>query len=105
MAESRINRKLAAILSADVVGYSKLLAEDDGATVDTLKQYRAAIGHVIERHKGRIVNGSLRHPVPVRLRGTPRTPLSVPRASDQRGPTRLVAGEIPAGTVDSSWAS
>jgi class 3 adenylate cyclase len=56
MAESRVNRKLAAILSADVVGYSKLMADDEAATVDTLKQYRAAIGHVIERHEGHIVN-------------------------------------------------
>jgi adenylate cyclase len=56
MAETRVNRKLAAILSADVVGYSKLMADDEAATVDTLKQYRVAVGHVIERHKGRIVN-------------------------------------------------
>ena len=56
MAERMVNRKLAAILSADVVGYSKLMADDEAATVDTIKQYRAAIGHVIERHKGRIVN-------------------------------------------------
>jgi len=56
MAEPRVNRKLAAILSADVVGYSKLMADDEAATVDTLKQYRAAVGRVVERHKGRIVN-------------------------------------------------
>jgi adenylate cyclase len=56
MAEPRVNRKLAAILSADVVGYSKLMADDEAATVDTLKQYRAAVGRVIERHKGRVVN-------------------------------------------------
>ena len=56
MAESRVNRKLAAILSADVVGYSKLMADDEAATVDTIKQYRVAVGHVIERHKGRVVN-------------------------------------------------
>jgi len=56
MAEPTVNRKLAAILSADVVGYSKLMAGDDAATVNTLKQYRAAVGRVIERHKGRVVN-------------------------------------------------
>jgi len=49
-------RKLSAILSADVVGYSKLMADDEAATVDTIKQYRVAVGHVIERRKGRIVN-------------------------------------------------
>ncbi len=49
-------RKLAAILSADVVGYSKLMADDERATVNTLKEYRLAIARVIERHKGRVVN-------------------------------------------------
>jgi adenylate cyclase len=33
-------RKLAAVLSADVVGYSRLMAEDDAATVRTLTAYR-----------------------------------------------------------------
>ncbi len=56
MAEPGQRRKLAAILSADVVGYSRLMADDEAATVDTLKQYRAVVGRVIERHKGRIVN-------------------------------------------------
>jgi adenylate cyclase len=56
MAESRVNRKLAAILSADVVGYSRLMADDEAATVDTLKQYRAAVERVINQHDGRIVN-------------------------------------------------
>ena len=56
MAESTGERKLAAILSADVVGYSKLMADDEEATVATLKEYRAAIARVIERHKGRVVN-------------------------------------------------
>jgi adenylate cyclase len=49
-------RKLAAILSADVVGYSKLMADDESATIATLKECRAAIGRVIERHAGRVVN-------------------------------------------------
>jgi len=50
------NRKLAAILSADVVGYSRLMQDDDAATVTTLREYRSAIGRVIDRHKGRVVN-------------------------------------------------
>ena len=54
MAEAE--RRLAAILSADVVGYSRLMGEDEAATVATLQEYRAAIGRVIERRKGRIVN-------------------------------------------------
>jgi len=49
-------RKLAAIMSADVVGYSRLMAADEAATVATLREYRAAIARVIERHKGRVVN-------------------------------------------------
>jgi adenylate cyclase len=56
MPESNVNRKLAAILSADVVGYSRLMQDDDAATVATLQDYRAAIARVIERHKGRVVN-------------------------------------------------
>jgi adenylate cyclase len=50
------NRKLAAIMSADVVGYSHLMAADEAATVKTLQDYRAAIAGVVERHKGRVVN-------------------------------------------------
>ena len=49
-------RKLAAIMSADVVGYSRLMADDEAATVATLREFREAIGRVIERHKGRVVN-------------------------------------------------
>jgi adenylate cyclase len=50
------NRKLAAIMSADVVGYSKLMADDEATTVKILQDYRAAIAGVVERHKGRVVN-------------------------------------------------
>jgi adenylate cyclase len=50
------NRKLAAIMSADVVGYSKLMADDEATTVKILQDYRAAIAGMVERHKGRIVN-------------------------------------------------
>jgi adenylate cyclase len=56
VAEPSQRRKLAAILSADVVGYSKLMADDESATVATLKEYRAAVERVINRHDGRIVN-------------------------------------------------
>ena len=51
-----VNRKLAAILSADVVGYSKLMADDEAETVATIKQYRVVIGDIGETHKGRVVN-------------------------------------------------
>ena len=48
MAEAK--RKLAAILSADVVG---LMSDDEAATITTLKEYRAAVGRVIDQHAGR----------------------------------------------------
>jgi adenylate cyclase len=50
------HRKLAAILSADAVGYSRLMQADEPATVETLNAYRAAMRRIIERHKGRVVN-------------------------------------------------
>jgi class 3 adenylate cyclase len=40
MAEEGFKRKLAAILSADVVGYSRLMEDDEAATVHTLTSYR-----------------------------------------------------------------
>jgi len=56
MTERAARRKLAAILSADAVGYSRLMAADEAATVETLKQYRAVIARIVERHGGRVVN-------------------------------------------------
>ena len=56
MAEQGQRRKLAAILSADVVGYSRLMGDDESATVATLKTYRAAVERVVEQHHGRVVN-------------------------------------------------
>ena len=43
MTDSSSRRKLAAILSADVVGYSRLMAANEAATVETLKSYRDII--------------------------------------------------------------
>jgi adenylate cyclase len=51
-------RKLAAILHADVKGYSRLIGEDEESTVGTLRAYMQAMGLVIEKHRGRVVNGS-----------------------------------------------
>src|SRR5260370_9067483 len=47
------SRKLAAILSADVVGYSRLMGQNERPTVDTLKLYPAAIVQVGKRHHAR----------------------------------------------------
>jgi adenylate cyclase len=49
-------RKLIAILSADVKGYSHLMADDDEATVETLTAYRQVMTEVIEKHRGRVVD-------------------------------------------------
>jgi adenylate cyclase len=56
MADPGSRRKLAAILSADVVGYSRLMAADEAATVRTLKSYRDIIARLIARRGGRVVN-------------------------------------------------
>jgi adenylate cyclase len=51
-----VDRRLAAILSADVVGYSRLMAEDEAATVRTLSDYREEIGLLVRQHRGRVVD-------------------------------------------------
>ena len=56
MAEERINRKLAAILAADVVGYSRLMGADEEGTLAALKQHRQTIfDPAVAAHNGRIV--------------------------------------------------
>jgi adenylate cyclase len=56
MAEERVNRKLAAILAADVVGYSRLMGADEAGTLAALKRHREAIfDPAVGAHKGRIV--------------------------------------------------
>ncbi len=49
-------RKLAAILSADVVGYSRLMAEDQDATVRTIGDYREQVDLLVRQHRGRLVD-------------------------------------------------
>ncbi len=49
-------RRLATILAGDVVGYSKLMSQDEEATVRTLKAHREIIDKLIARHDGRIFN-------------------------------------------------
>ena len=51
-------RKLAAILHADVVGYSRLMGEDEAGTHRALRQYLDAITGSINKHQGRVVNYS-----------------------------------------------
>src|SRR6201993_3783393 len=49
-----ITRRLAAILAADVAGYSRLMAADEEATLRTLDAYRRTISDLISEHAGRI---------------------------------------------------
>src|SRR5580700_3622993 len=48
-------RKLAAILHADVVGFSRLMGEDEGGTHHALGELRRAVDPLITAHGGRIV--------------------------------------------------
>src|SRR5262245_33740242 len=54
--EQTLERKLAAILSADVKGYSRLMGEDEEATIRTLTAYRELITVLVQRHRGRVVD-------------------------------------------------
>ena len=49
-------RRLAAILIADVAGYSRLMAEDEAATLHTLADYREQVALLVGQHRGRLVN-------------------------------------------------
>jgi adenylate cyclase len=51
-----MERKLAAILSADAEGYSRLMGQDEAATVRTLGAYREVIASTVARHGGRVVD-------------------------------------------------
>src|SRR5713101_9224697 len=53
-----MERKLTAILCADVHGYSRLMGQDDEATLRTLTSYRQLIDSYIEQHRGRFVNSA-----------------------------------------------
>ena len=56
MAQEGFKRKLAAILSADVAGYSRLMAEDETLTVKTIATYREVMASLIKQHRGRVVD-------------------------------------------------
>ncbi len=51
-----MERKLTAILSADVEGYSRLMGEDEEATIRTLTYYRELMTPLIKGHRGRVVD-------------------------------------------------
>src|ERR687897_171537 len=51
-----MERKLTAILSADVYGYSRLMGEEEEATIRTLTVYREVMATLIQQHRGRVVD-------------------------------------------------
>jgi adenylate cyclase len=56
MQQKGFHRKLTAILSADVAGYSRLMQEDEAATVTILESYKQAFFDLIKQHRGRVVD-------------------------------------------------
>ena len=56
MSERKVERRLAAIMAADVVGYSRLVGEDEEGTLERLKVLRRAVADPkIKEHRGRVV--------------------------------------------------
>ena len=56
MAPEDFKRKLTAIMSADVAGYSRLMGEDESTTVKTLEAYKQVMFSLIRQHRGRVVD-------------------------------------------------
>lgn len=56
MHQNRHKRKLTAILSADVVGYSRLMDTDESWTIKTLDENKRLISNLIEEYGGRVID-------------------------------------------------
>jgi adenylate cyclase len=56
MAQNVFKRKLTAVLIADVVGYSRLMEEEDMTTVRNLREYQKVIASHISQYRGRVVD-------------------------------------------------
>ena len=56
MTQKGFKRKLTAILSADVIGYSRLMRDDENATVRDIAAHRALATVIIQQHDGRVVD-------------------------------------------------
>jgi len=56
MSEKGFKRKLTAIISADVVGYSRLMDDNEEETIRTLNEYRASMSKLIQHYRGRVVD-------------------------------------------------
>jgi class 3 adenylate cyclase len=55
MAEARVGRRLAAIVAADVAGYSRLMGLDEVGTARTLREHRKVTDALVAKHGGRLV--------------------------------------------------
>jgi class 3 adenylate cyclase len=56
MSTEEFRHKLSSIFSADVVGYSRLMRDDEEATIRTLTTYRKVMTHFIQKYRGRVVD-------------------------------------------------
>jgi len=56
MKSEGFKRKLTSIFSADAAGYSRLMGDDEAATVLTLKSYRTLISDLVQQFRGRIID-------------------------------------------------
>jgi len=56
MTAQEVKRKLTAILSADVKGYSRLMGEDEEGTARTLNAHKEVMAGLIQHHHGRVVD-------------------------------------------------
>jgi len=56
MTTKDVKRKLRAILSADVQGYSRLMGDDEVATVKTITEYRETLTSLVNQYTGRVVD-------------------------------------------------
>jgi adenylate cyclase len=54
----RVQRKLTAILAADVAGYSRLMGADEAGTARVLREHRAALDPIVAHHGGRVVKAT-----------------------------------------------
>ena len=56
MTTEGFKRKLTAVFIADVVGYSRLMGEDEAATVKTLETYKGVMFSLIKQHRGHVID-------------------------------------------------
>jgi len=56
MSQEGLKRRLTAIFSADVAGYSRLMRDDEEATIQKLTAYRTAMTTIIQQYRGRVVD-------------------------------------------------